>query len=267
MTMPRFNAGRLFRIVLLPLLLLASACRTVTPPPATGELYQVSTLNALLEGVYDGTRTCGELKTHGTLGIGTFDGLDGELVLLDGRIFQVAGTGRVREVPDATTVPFACVIPFTGERQEALATMQDLDALKKELDRLRPNPNAFCAIRIDGTFVRVKTRSVPRQTKPYPKLVEVTKNQPVFESQNVSGTLVGFWCPAFAQGFNLPGYHLHFLSADRTAGGHLLDCRLEAGIVQMEQATGIRVSFPAGEGFGNARLDGDRSRDLHAAEQ
>ena len=47
-------------------------------------VYQESTVDALLSGVYDGELPLEQLRKHGHFGIGTFDRLDGEMVLLDG---------------------------------------------------------------------------------------------------------------------------------------------------------------------------------------
>ena len=42
-------------------------------------LYQVSLLQALSLGRYEGSVKISELKKNGNIGIGTFDGLDGEI--------------------------------------------------------------------------------------------------------------------------------------------------------------------------------------------
>lgn len=52
--------------------------------PAQDTLYQVSTLDSLMQGVYDGELMLEELLQRGDFGIGTFDALDGEMVILDG---------------------------------------------------------------------------------------------------------------------------------------------------------------------------------------
>ena len=92
-----------------------------------------------------------------------------------------------------------------------------------------PPKTCFYAVMIQGEFSYVKTRSVPAQEKPYPPLAEVTKNQPTFEFTDVTGTMVGFRCPPYVTGINVPGYHLHFLTDDRTAGGHLLEFTVAPG--------------------------------------
>jgi acetolactate decarboxylase len=97
---------------------------------------------------------------------------------------------------------------------------------------------------VDGRFEYVKTRSVPRQHKPYPPLVEVVKDQPTFELHDVSGSLVGFRFPDYAQGLNVSGYHFHFITADRSAGGHVLGCRLVRGELSIDHEGDFRLEVP-----------------------
>ncbi|MCL6449529.1 MAG: acetolactate decarboxylase [Armatimonadetes bacterium] len=124
----------------------------------------------------------------------------------------------------------------------------------------------FYAIRIDGTFSYVKTRSVPEQAKPYPPLAEVTKNQPVFEMRNVRGTVAGFYCPPYVEGLNVPGYHLHFVAEDRRQGGHLLECSFQEGKVQMDQTREFYLTLLAGSDFAVADLTTGRAEELKKAE-
>ena len=50
-------------------------------------------MTALLDGIYDGEMTIGELLGKGNFGIGTFDALDGEMIILDGVCYQLRGDG------------------------------------------------------------------------------------------------------------------------------------------------------------------------------
>ncbi len=236
-----------------------------SPPPET--VFQVSTINALLEGLYDGEMTVGQLRSHGDLGIGTFDGLDGEMVLVDGKVYRVRADGRATPVADEEKSPFAAVAFFTPGQTKALRQVQSFTELKGELDKELVNRNIFYMFRIDGTFSYVQTRSVPRQSKPYPPLVKVTAHQPTFEFRDVKGTLVGFWLPDFIGGINVPGYHLHFITADRQAGGHLLECRLQDGKVQVDSSGDLRMVLPANNDFGRADLGRDRKKEVEKVEQ
>jgi acetolactate decarboxylase len=267
-------------LTVLKLLLVAAALAAGCAERAERDvLFQTATLGALVEGVYDGNLAVGELKKHGDLGVGTFDALDGEMVMLDGRVYRVRADGKAEEVGDEETTPFAAVTFFEADHTGSLEGPFDLARVEEMLDTVLPTKNIPYAVKIEGTFARVKTRSVPRQTKPYPRLPEVAAKQPTFEFENVRGTLVGFRCPQYAKGLNLPGWHLHFLTADRTAGGpcsercsllqggHVLELVTDKVQFAIDYTFAIYVALPKGGGFYKADLAGEKSADLHRAEK
>lgn len=241
-----------------------------TPPMEatnTDTLFQVSTLKALMDGVYDGAITVAELTENGDLGIGTFEGLDGEMLVLDGVVYQVKADGKAVTPDSSILTPFAAVTDFEGDLSGSLQATTTYDELKAELDPLLPSNNVFYAFRIDGEFSYVKTRSVPKQSEPYPVLSEVTKNQPTFEFQNVKGTIIGFWCPDYAEGVNLPGYHLHFINEDHTAGGHLLECAITKGSYQIDTTTEFQLVLPDNEHFLKAGFDDVTEAEVQGVEK
>src|SRR6516162_8750781 len=181
-------------------------------------LYQVSTATALVEGIYQGAVQVAALRKHGDLGLGTFEGLDGEMVVVDGHFFQVRSDGSVREVPEDVLSPFAAVTAFSPDQSIVLDNCPDLSYLTSRFDVLRSSDNFFYALRVDGTFDYIHARAM-RRTKEGVPLVQAAAVQPEFEFQNISGTLLGFWTPEYAKSLNVPGYHLHFISADRVHGG------------------------------------------------
>ncbi|MDK2990122.1 MAG: acetolactate decarboxylase [Methanoculleus sp.] len=230
-------------------------------------LFQVSTIDALLQGVYDGSMTFDELAKHGDLGIGCGDRLDGELVGVDGEWYLVRTDGRAYPVAGNATTPFAAATFFDPDMTIAIEEPMNLTALEGYLETELPSKNLFYAIRMDGTFSRVVARSVPVQEKPYPRLADVVANQTVFTFENVTGTAVGFWTPALAEGVNVPGYHLHFITGDRAAGGHLLDMTLTEGTVQLGTTTNFTMRLPVGGDFWMVDLSGDLSDDLERVEK
>jgi acetolactate decarboxylase len=231
------------------------------------ELFQTSTIDALLQGVYDGEMTVGELRNHGDFGIGTFNGADGEMIVLAGRCFQIASDGKARRMSDDVRTPFATVTDFTPDLTIDVTDRLTLGELEKKIDAALPGANWFYAIRVTGRFETLKARSVPRQKPPYPPLTEVVKTQPVFGFQDVEGTLVGFRCPAFAKGLNVTGYHLHFLNHEETAGGHVLACVLHQGKIEIAIKREIRLSLPATRQFSQADLVRDRTREVQTVEK
>ena len=230
-------------------------------------LYQVSTLAALLDGHYEGETTLGELRGHGDFGIGTFEGLDGEMILVDGVFHQARADGKVLRPADDVKTPFACVTRFDADHRIALAEGSDFAGLRKLLDERFATTGMPFAIRVTGTFRQVKVRSVPAQTKPYPRLSEVVGQQPVFDYQNVEGTLVGFSLPPSLEGVNVPGFHLHFLSDDRRYGGHVFDFVLAEGTVRLDPTDRWEVKLPMDAAFLQSDLGSDRSAALHKVEQ
>ena len=195
-------------------------------------IYLCAPVNAVVEGIYQERIPFSKILQHGDFGLGTFDSLDGEMVVLDGRVYQITGDGQVHEVGGEATTPFACVTFYAPASHDDLDEELGYAAFQDWLLSLLPSPNLFYALRLEGTFAHVKVRSVPRQEN-YRPLVEVVAHQPVFEFAEVEGTLAGFFSPAFLESLTVPGLHLHFLSADRTQGGHLLECRprrLRAGV-------------------------------------
>jgi acetolactate decarboxylase len=209
-------------------------------------IFQTSTIDALLDGAYDGEVTFGQLRDHGDFGLGTFEACDGEMIAVDGEFFRAAVDGDIGGVPDSETTPFAVVTFFEPDVRTTIEESLDQAALLALIDS-RLNGSAACnAVRVDGHFDYVRARSVPRQRKPYPPLAEVAKEQRVFVLEHMTGTLVGFRFPDYAQGINVAGYHLHFVSDDRKRGGHVLDCRLRSGIVSIDHSSELHVELPVG---------------------
>lgn len=229
-------------------------------------LFQVSTAGALVEGIYRGAMTVADLRTHGDLGLGTFEGLDGEMVVVDGRFFQVRSDGSVREVADEVRSPYAVLTMFDPEPPVALGACASFDELQSRLDALRTSDNIFYALRIDGEFDRVRTRAVARTPDGIP-LVEAAAHQPEFEFRGLRGTLVGFWSPRYVKTLTVPGYHLHFLSEDRAAGGHLLECSGHDLVARVERESNLRLALPRSAAFLGANFDRDSSAALERAER
>lgn len=228
-------------------------------------LFQVSSAAALVQGLYHGDVTVGALHEHGDFGLGTFDSLDGEMVVLDGHFYQVRADGTVHEADPAVHTPYAMVTHFPAGASVPLADCADLAGLTQQLDALRHSQNVFFALRIDGVFSLV-TRSV-RPTAEGVPLVQAAASQSEFHLRDVPGTLVGFWSPGYLQSILVPGYHLHFLSADRRSGGHLLGCSGHSLRARVRQIEDFRVSLPESASFLNADLSRNPADDLERAER
>jgi acetolactate decarboxylase len=232
-----------------------------------GRLFQTSTLQALMAGDYDGDLTFAALARHGDFGLGTFEALDGEMIALDGIFYQIKADGRVYPVAGSMKTPFAEVTFFKAGRTHMIEKPLNYQQLLDYVDRLLPSPNLPYAIRVDGRFTAVKTRAIPRQQKPYPPLAQAAQKQAVFELANVTGVIVALRHPAYLAGVNMPGYHCHFITADRRAGGHLLDCRVEGATVAVDALPNFYLRLPDSQKFLHMDLTGDRRRELEKIER
>lgn len=231
-------------------------------------IYQTSTIDALLAGGYDGNLTLDQLMKHGDFGLGTFDHLDGEMIILDGNIYQVKADGKVYKPALSNKTPFAAVCEFTPDKTIPVKEGTDYKSLEELIDKNIPSKNLFYAIKITGKFDSMKTRSVPRQVKPYPPLNEATSKQSVFNMEKISGTIVGFRCPPYVKGINVPGYHLHFISSDHTRGGHILNFEMSEGLCEIDILDRFYLKLPVNaEDFAKTDLSKDRTKELQGVEK
>lgn len=228
-------------------------------------LFQVSTIDALLQGDYDGYTSLNELSTKGDFGVGTVNALDGELVIENGKFYQIKSDGKVYRPSGELKTPFASIVKFLPDDSLGVHDL-DFAHLKLLIDSLMKSPNYFFAIRLEGEFDSVRTRSVPAQQKPYPALAVVTQNQPEFRIQATKGKLTGFFCPEFVKGINISGYHLHYLSDDKTSGGHLLDFRLKSGKLKFEKIRNFEMQLPESGSFQKTEYKTDRTGELKKVE-
>jgi acetolactate decarboxylase len=229
-------------------------------------LFQASTIAALLQGAYDGDVTFGELAEHGDLGLGTLNGLDGEMIALDGRFYRADVDGGIHPVPATARTPFAVVVWFQSSVEFEVEFPAGDGDLEEVLEARLPAGAGSCAIRVDADFSVVRARSVPKQATPYRPLAEVVAEQNVFELHDVSGSLVGFRFPDYAEGVEVSGYHLHFISRDRSRGGHVLSCALRRARVEIDPSTDLHLELPPGVDLDGPELTESTRKALHRAE-
>jgi acetolactate decarboxylase len=207
-------------------------------------LFQASTIGALLDGAFDGDLSFAELAEHGDLGLGTLNRLDGEMIALDGEFFRADVGGGIHPIPPDARTPFAVVTRFEAAIDERIEGELSHEELLARLDALTPADASSCAIRLDGRFELVRARSVPAQSPPYRPLTEVVADQHVFELEDVAGTMLGFRFPAYVEGIEVGGYHLHFVSDDRSRGGHVLDSRSNGLRARLDPSNDLHVELP-----------------------
>jgi acetolactate decarboxylase len=222
---------------------------TSTTPQTSHEVFQYSTLEALLGGIYDGEVTIGELLTHGDFGLGTFNALDGEMIVLDGVCHHLRSDGTAQVASDTEQTPFAAVTYFSPQKTFTVDTPMTYQQLDDLVSRQIPSANLTYGVRITGHFSSVRTRTVARQHKPYPTLTEATAGQAETTFTDITGTLAGYLSPSFEQGITVAGYHLHFLDKSHTRGGHCLDFTLSSGIVALDTISALHLSLPQSGAF------------------
>jgi acetolactate decarboxylase len=228
---------------------------------------QVSVINALLQGRFDGTVPLSTLLRDGDLGLGTVDRLDGELVVLEGKGYQIKSDGAIAEVGPDVTIPFAVVTPFDEDGRLPCPQTASLEELERWLDAAVGHANNFVALRIDGEAAAVTLRSVHAQTKPYRPMNSRTDFQSVWKREQVRGTFVGIRSPAWARGITVPGYHWHFLADDRRSGGHVLDCHLRGGTVRFDVCGSWLVKLDESADFDRVNLSADLDDELDRIER
>jgi len=220
--------------------------KSVQPHADRETLYQISTMSALAQGAFEGVQPVADLKKHGDFGIGTFDSLDGEMIVLDGKIYRAYSNGTMVSVPDKETTPFAMVTWFDRDYTITTDRPMNYTVFTSDLSSRLPSQNTIYAVKIHGIFPMMKVRSVPVQQKPYPSLVAAAANQSVYPLANAEGTVVGFYLPGFMTGLNMAGYHLHFISDDHKTGGHILDFNAGSNMtVELDATPHLFVSVPS----------------------
>ncbi|MES0808473.1 acetolactate decarboxylase [Roseibium sp. SCPC15] len=228
-------------------------------------IFQVSTSTAVTKGLFKGCTRVADLKAHGDFGLGTFEDLDGEMILFEGHAYQARADGVINEAPDEALTPFATVTRFAPERQVILPEIENQTQLEALLDTYRPSENTFIGIRIDGIFRRIELRAACKAA-PGEDLVSATSHQSEFSFEEIEGTLVGFWAPAYARSLTVSGYHLHFISKDRSKGGHLIGIQATGLKAQLHLETDFHLAVPETEQFLEADLRDDPSAALAIAE-
>jgi acetolactate decarboxylase len=188
------------------------------------------------------------------------------MVVVDGQVYRVQGSGRVTEAAHGAEAPFAVVTWFKPDTEVSITDVSSYKELEARCDALRRSGNIFYAIRLDGHFKRVRTRAV-NPPQPGTRLVDAAKAQSEFNFTEIDGSLIGLWSPGFSSAFSVAGYHFHFLSDDRRHGGHVLDVEADRLQLKIEPLTAFHLALPETESFLKADLSKSTAEELAYAEQ
>jgi acetolactate decarboxylase len=230
-------------------------------------LYTAGHASAFIGGLYDAYYPYSKVKRHGDFGLGAPDKLDGEVLILNGKIYQTQATGKTFEVKPSTLTPFAVVNFFHADKVVKTKTGMSKEQLYAYLDSVMPNQNGIYAVRIKGSFKLVKTRAFPPVTnKPYLPLAEMLPLQHFFTFSNVKGTLVGYRIPTYMEGPNISGYHFHFLSDDKQKGGHTTELTTGEISIEVDSLDSFMVDIPQTKEFENFDFKKDRRDEVKRVE-
>lgn len=231
------------------------------------EIFQTSTMGALLDGVYEGDVSIRELLRHGDFGLGTFNSLDGEMLVLDGVCYQLRSDGSATVADLDEQTPFAAATWFHSDHTFVVSEPCDRGGLKALIDEALGSTNLMVAIRVAGVFSMMRTRTVTRQQQPYRPFTEATRDQKELTFADVTGVLAGFRMPDYEQGISVAGFHSHFIDRDRQHGGHALDYRLVRGTVELSVRSELHLSLQRTPQFLRANLAGaDIDKQIRQAE-
>ncbi len=235
------------------------------------KMYQVSTLQALALGYSKSVITVEELLQHGDTGLGTFEDVNGEMIVLDGHCYRADENGDVVEAEPSTGVPFSSVAKFVGGRKFELGEIGSIEDLKDRLTlKIEENfgLNSMHMIRIDGSFRKVSARSESGYKAHHVTLkAALSKTQRDFFFENIKGTLVCVYYPDYMDGINAAGWHLHFISEDKLFGGHVFDIDMTAGVVEECKITAIEIQLPREPGFDTYALKNASQSEIKSVEQ
>ena len=258
-----------FNIAILSLVSLALISAQVKAQQKNfNQLFTAGHANAFIGGLYDGFYPYWQLKQHGNFGLGAPDKLDGELLILEGKIYQTQHTGKTFEVDPKSLTPFAAVNYFHADKAIKLSTEYNKASLMALLDSITANSIGIYAIHLKGKFKHIKTRAFPPvNQKPYTPLAQLLNKQHFFEYKALDGDFVGYNLPAYMEGANITGYHFHFISAERNAGGHVIDFTTEKDMmVEIDFLDSFTVQFPQTNDFKSFDFKKDRSEEVKSVE-
>ncbi len=222
-----------------------------TPQPGKA-IQQFSFVDALVAGLLDGAFPASTVASAGTLGVGCGDALDGELVLIDGSLFVC--NGEVTPVLSDAQLPFAEVALFEPTFTVSIDAPHGEKQFEELIESLVPSDNLFYALRFDGSFSRMTVREAVRQQRPYPGLADAVRSQHESTVAATTGTLLGFKGPDVFQGLSVADFHLHYISDDRTFGGHSMDFELLSGTLSIEAYASFTVHLPQVASYLSAEL-------------
>jgi acetolactate decarboxylase len=231
-------------------------------------LFQYGIADAFVNGIYEGQLLVGELKKHGNFGVGAPNLIDGELTMMDGKVYQTNAKGETFEAPDTLKSPLVFVSAFKADTVRTLTDVVNIHTLFDRIEQLLPDKNRIYAIRITGNFAAMKTRAFsPVIQKPFKPLSQLLDQQHVFNFEPANGAMIGFYMPGYLSGINIVGLHFHYLSTDFKHGGHVLEVKSAQVTVEIAEIDSYHLSVPNTLDFKKYNFNRGNSQDLNVIEK
>ena len=265
------NKKILFTLIIVGLLAVSavSAQNSLFLKNNDDSMYQVSLMQAFMHGEYDGVITVGDFKTHGDTGLGTFEGVNGEMIILDGVVYQAAADGSINVMADNEKIPFGIITNFDEDAKITNITADDFDDLTSKLDKeiAKYGTNNMYLIKIKGNFSKITVRSIEKQEKPYKEFTDVAAvDQKVFNHTDSTGTIVAVYFPDYMNELNMHGWHIHFLSDDKQKGGHVLNLTNLKGSGQVDEINEFNMILPSDDSFAKMNFTEDMTGKINSVE-
>ena len=240
-------------------------------PESNTKMFQVSTLQALALGYSKQVTTVHQLLLHGDTGLGTFEDVGGEMIVLDGHCYCADENGRIKEAHPDTGVPFCSVSYMDNAREFTLGPVPDIGTLKKKLNLKIEEDyglNSMHMAVVSGKFETLSARSEAAYRSHHVTLKAVLeKTQNDYTFSQITGSLVCVYYPDYMDGINAPGWHLHFISEDRCHGGHVFGLKAENCTVKLKKISLIEIQIPNDPTFDTYSLKKASKEEIRQVEQ
>ena len=219
------------------------------------ELYQYGTVTSLMKGIFHGTETIDNIKKHGNIGLGCGTGL-GELIIVDGKFYLADETGSINILKNQSMAAYASVVNFIPHRKFKIKDINDLSKLEQKLDKNITSNNIFHVFKISGFFNRIDGKSEKIATPPYEPLDKwLQKYHRSFISENCNAILTIIKSPLFTKGIGVPGYHTHYITADKKTGGHVFNVDIQNAEVELMSVYKMNLELPQNQEYLDTNLE------------
>lgn len=217
------------------------------------KIYQFSTIGALMSGYFLPDEDIYKVCSCSSIGLGCSANLNAEMTIFNGTPYT-ATAEQSTETPKAPLdVPFYQVTDFNNFHEYNIGEAS-FKTLEQFVRTVMPLNNNFIALRIEAIFHTLKLRR-PYSSNSERSIQEVSGNQEVLTYDEIKGHLIGFWTPEMFGRISVPGFHLHFLSDDKSTSGHVLDYHFSSAILQIEEKNVIEITHPTTEKFKDLNIN------------